>query len=127
MKFTRPCGVLLAVALPFAVSGVASASHQTSLVLTIVTRDGASESVTLTCQPSGGTHPNAASACAELRRAHGNFAALPGEPEQTICTLEYQPLTARAAGRWRGDRVDWKHDYGNACTMHTVTGTVFLF
>jgi subtilisin inhibitor-like len=119
--------VLLAVALPFAVSGTASASPETSLVLTIVTRDGASESVTLTCHPPGGAHPHAPRACVEIQRAHGDFTALPGEPEQTICTLEYQPVTARAKGRWRGDPVDWKHEYGNACAMHADTGTVFLF
>jgi hypothetical protein len=127
MKHTRLSGALLAVALPFAMSGVAGASPDTSLVLTIVTQNGDSESVALTCDPPGGAHPNAKSACAEIQAAQGDFTALPGESEQTMCTMEYQPVTAQAEGTWRGEPVDWAHDYGNGCTLHTTTGAVFLF
>jgi hypothetical protein len=127
MRFTRLSGALLVVALPFAVSGVASASRAPSLVLMIVAQNGDSESVALTCDPPGGTHPNAKSACAEIKAAKGDFTALPGASGQTTCTMEYQPVTARAEGTWRGKPVDWAHDYGNGCTLHTATGAVFMF
>jgi hypothetical protein len=127
MKFIRLSGALLAVALPFAVSGVASAAGDTSLVLTTVTPNGDAKSVTLTCDPPGGTHPNAKRSCAELHAAQGDFSSLPGEPGQVMCTMEYQPVTALAAGTWRGEPVDWEHEFGNGCSLRTATGAVFLF
>jgi len=127
MKFTRLSGALLAVALPFSVSGVASASPDTSLVLTIVTQNGDSESVALTCDPPGGSHPNAKRACAEIHAAQGNFESLPGQSQQMMCTMEYLPVIALAEGTWRGEKVEWEHEYGNGCSLRTATGTVFLF
>lgn len=127
MKFTRLSGALLAVALPFAVTGVASASSDTALTLTVAASDGSGESVGLLCDPPGGTHPNASSACADLLAAQGDFEALPDQQEPAFCTMEYQPVTAVAVGTWRGEPVRWAHEYGNACSLHTATGTVFLF
>lgn len=125
--FTRLSGALLAVALPFAVTGVASASPDTSLTLTVAVPDGSAESVRLTCQPPGGTHPNATRACAELLAAQGDFNDLPGNQEPGFCTMEYRPVIAVAEGTWRGKPVSWEAEFGNDCTLHTVTGTVFLF
>ncbi|MFL6122514.1 SSI family serine proteinase inhibitor [Actinophytocola sp.] len=127
MNFTRLSGALLAVALPFAFTGVASASPDTSLVLTLVDDNGGAESVFLTCDPPEGTHPNASSACAQIRAAQGDFSALRGEEPQMMCTMEYLPVTAIAEGTWLGSPIEWTHEFGNGCTLHTATGAVFLF
>jgi hypothetical protein len=127
MKFTRLSGALLAVALPFAVTGVADASPGTTLMLAVASADGSGKSVSLGCYPPDGTHPNAKRACAELVVAQGDFDALPGQQEPAFCTMEYQPVTAVAYGMWRGEPVRWVHEYGNACSLRASTGTVFLF
>jgi hypothetical protein len=120
-------GALLAVALPFAIPDVAGTQPETSLVLTVVTSNGDSESVGLSCDPPDGTHPNAKHACAELHAAQGDFESLPGEQEQTMCTMEYLPVTAQAEGTWHGEQVTWQQEFGNACTLRTATGAVFRF
>jgi hypothetical protein len=127
MMLSRLSGALLAVALPFAVSGVASACPDTTLTLTVTTQDGDAESVELTCEPPGGTHPNAKSACTEILAAQGDFESLPGDQEVTACTMEYRPVVASAEGTWRNEPVSWEHEFGNACTLRTETGVVFLF
>jgi hypothetical protein len=127
MKFTRLSGALLAVALPFAVSGVASACPTTSLTLTVAVPEGDAESVQLTCEPPGGSHPNATPACTEILAAQGDFNALPGEQEPGACTMEYRPVTALAEGTWRGEKVSWEREFSNPCTLRTATGTVFRF
>jgi len=125
--FTRLSGALLAVTLPFAVSGVASACPVTSLTLTVSVPEGDAESVRLTCEPPGGSHPNATPACEEILAAQGDFAELPGSPEAGACTMEYRPVVALAEGTWRGTPVSWEHEFGNGCTLYSATGTVFLF
>jgi hypothetical protein len=127
MKFTRLSGVLLAVALPFAVTGVAAAHPDTLLTLTVAVPEGDAESVRLLCDPPGGTHPNARRACAEIHAAQGDFDSLPGSPKPAVCTMEYRPVTVVAEGTWHGDEVDWQRQFSNACTMRGATGTVFLF
>jgi hypothetical protein len=127
MNLTRIGGALLAVALPFAVTGVASASPHTSFTLTVSSPDGDLEVVELQCDPPGGSHPNAKSACMELHRAHGDFDALADHQEPASCTMEYRPVTAEAHGTWHGQPADWTHDFGNDCTLRTATGSVFHF
>lgn len=127
MNRTRIGGALLAVALPFAFTGVAGASTHTAITLAVATPEGDGELVELECDPPGGTHPNAKSACVELHRARGDFDALADLQEPTSCTMEYQPVIAQAYGTWRGEPVAWEHEFGNRCTLRSATGTVFLF
>jgi hypothetical protein len=127
MMSSRLSGALLAVALPFAAPGVAGAQPETSLVLTIVTSNEDSETIGLSCDPPDGSHPNAKRACTELHMAQGDFESLPGDQEQTMCTMEYLPVTAQAEGTWLGEQVVWEQEYGNACTLRTATGAVFRF
>lgn len=127
MKLSGIGGALLAVSLPFMASGVAGACPDTTLTLTVTVPEGDGESVQLTCEPAGGSHPNASSACAEILAANGDFDGLPGDSEQTMCTMEYAPVTAVAEGTWRGRPVSWQREFGNACRLRTATGTVFLF
>jgi hypothetical protein len=127
MNLTRIGGALLAVALPFVVTGVAGASPHTSLTLTISSPDGVEKVVELECDPAGGSHPNAKSACRELHRAQGDFEELADHQPAESCTMEYRPVTAEAHGTWLGNPADWTHDFGNDCTLRTATGSVFHF
>lgn len=127
MNLTRIGGALLAVALPFAITGVASASSHTSFTLTVAVPEGDTQMVVLECDPPGGTHPNAKSACVELHRAHGDFDALAEFQEPASCTMEYRPVTAQAHGTWHGEPVHWTHEFGNDCALRTATGAVFRF
>jgi hypothetical protein len=131
MTFSRLSGALLAVVLSvvatgLAVTGTASA-HQTSyLSLAIVSAEGPVEVVTLECAPTGGTHPNAKAACADLTTADGDLNQV-GDDQLVACTMEYRPVTASARGHWEGKLVTWEQEYPNNCTLTTDTGTVFHF
>lgn len=97
----------------------------THLWLVVVAHDGSHDTATLTCSPAGGSHPNAVAACRDLAIARGNFAELPGVPDATACPDVYAPVTVVAVGVWRGDPVDHRARYGNACVMRVMTGPVF--
>lgn len=127
MNITRLSGALLAVALPFAVTGVASANTSTTLSLTLAMPEGPAKTVELQCDPEGGTHPNPTEACAELLAVQGDFTALPANQQLTNCTMEYRPVIAVADGTWNGEPVAWEHEFSNHCTMGSATGTVFRF
>jgi hypothetical protein len=127
MNLTRIGGVLLAVALPFVGAGVAAASPETSLELTITDPKGDVEVSKLECDPPGGSHPSATSACWELHMARGVLDALADQQQPTNCTMEYRPMTAHAEGVWHGKPVEWTKKFSNDCTLHTATGTVFDF
>ncbi|TDV40763.1 SSI family serine proteinase inhibitor [Actinophytocola oryzae] len=126
MKLSRIGGMGLVLFLPFLFSGVASASPDTTLTLTVQTGKEL-KSVELFCSPFGGSHPDAEHACKELGEARGNLDALPGLSGTTTCTMEYSPVTAKAEGTWDGEAVAWTHEFGNSCNLYTATGTVFSF
>jgi hypothetical protein len=128
MNLTRLSGALLAVALPFAATVVASASTGTShLSLTVAAPDGSAKTVGLECEPAGGEHPAAKDACRELLLAQGDFAALASHQELANCTMEYMPVIAVAEGTWRGQPVSWQREFSNRCTLRSATGVVFEF
>lgn len=81
-------------------------------------------SVTLLCEPDGGTHPKAAQACAELARHGGQFTHRPAD---VFCTMNYAPVIADATGAWRGRPVHFHQQFPNACDMHARTGSLFDF
>ncbi|GAA4000932.1 hypothetical protein GCM10022247_21880 [Allokutzneria multivorans] len=116
-----------AVAAATALSAPASASEgqDSTLELMLVHGDQVRRT-TLTCQPHGGTHPNATAACADLQQAHGNFANLPGAKDKS-CTMEYNPVDVKALGTWRGAPVEFNRHFGNPCTVNAAMGPVFRF
>ncbi|TDB87432.1 SSI family serine proteinase inhibitor [Actinomadura sp. 7K534] len=102
-----------------------SPESATSLRLTLDHPErGTSRSVTLRCDPPGGSHPEAARACSELSGSGGGFAH---GPDGRMCTAVHSPVVARAAGRWRGEPVRFRVEYGNDCVMRSHTGSVFAF
>jgi hypothetical protein len=90
-------------------------------------RAGTYRDALLTCEPSGGTHPASDLACQSVSRANGNFGVLPNEHANAMCPLIYQPVTARAQGRWQHTDVNFSKTYPNACVLKAETGVVFDF
>ncbi|WP_242900631.1 SSI family serine proteinase inhibitor [Actinomadura terrae] len=114
---------VLAPAVPAGASGAPESSLR--LTLTYPGRDNSgTRSVTLRCDPDGGSHPHAARTCAELRRSGGRIVH---DPDGRVCTAQYSPVVAEARGRWRGGQVNFRTKFGNDCVMHSRTGSVFAF
>ena len=42
-----------------------------------------------------------------------------------LCTMQWDPVTVTATGRWKGRKVGYTHTFGNACTLAMTTGAVF--
>lgn len=105
-----------------------AAQHQDDdrgvLALTVTGRDGDLKVSTLRCGPAGGSHPAATSACAQIDRVDGDLSQLDARP-QTVCTLEYDPVTATARGTWEGKIVNYHETFPNRCAMYSYTGSVF--
>ncbi|MCQ6555979.1 subtilase-type protease inhibitor [Streptomyces sp. C10-9-1] len=73
----------------------------------------------LECDPVGGTHPAARSACARLdeiaRSGRDPFAPV---PRGRMCTQQYGgSATARITGTWQGRPVDASFDRSNGCEI----------
>jgi hypothetical protein len=86
---------------------------------------GPAKSVKLACDPPGGSHPNAAAACAVLTAAGGDPSAI--EPAHHACFLVYAPVTAAVKGIWHGRAVGWQSTYGNSCEMKRALGVLMAF
>jgi hypothetical protein len=86
---------------------------------------GPDNSVTVDCDPVGGTHPRAAQVCEALRTVDGDLSRLPSG--NMICTEEYSPVTAHALGTWHGRQVSYQKTFGNGCHLRAATNPVFLF
>ena len=81
--------------------------------------------VVLKCEPAGGTHVDAATACATLDAAGGDLDALP--PSQTACILIYKPVYIEVGGNWRDRVVRFQHTYPNLCVAGAESAGVFTF
>ncbi|MFF9016215.1 SSI family serine proteinase inhibitor [Streptomyces sp. NPDC014870] len=108
-------------------AGAAAPAPATQLLLTVTSdATGDIEAALLGCRPTGGNHPEAETACEELRTAGGDFEQLPVTPD-AICPMVYDPVTARAEGTYDHEPVTWKKTYANACLLNVETGKVFAF
>lgn len=91
-------------------------------LLTISVSDGPglpAVSWTLTCDPPGGTHPNAAVAVAALdeilESGRDPFAPVPAD---MMCTQQYGgPETATITGTWRGRPVNASYKLTDGCEI----------
>ncbi|MQS07059.1 SSI family serine proteinase inhibitor [Streptomyces alkaliphilus] len=87
-----------------------------------VSEDGSrssSRTHTLTCEPTGGDHPEAEAACEVLLGANTRGADLfaPIGPD-TMCTQQHGgPATATVAGRWNGEQVRATFSRANGCEI----------
>jgi hypothetical protein len=118
----------VAAAVIGAAGPAAAAAPKSELELsyeTVTGQIGYAAAVVLTCHPAGGAHPKPAKACAALAKVNGKPGRIKAKP--AMCTLEYAPITAAVAGRWKGRTVSWKKTYPNHCDMVRSTGALFTF
>lgn len=124
MRWNRPVGVLTATAALGAATILAApaASAQTgSLILSISPLSGGTaKRVTLTCDPVGGTHPDAAAACKDLTAAGGSIPNIP--PALEACLDYWMPVIASASGTWDGRSVSYARQFTNAGCANVLTG-----
>lgn len=83
---------------------------------------GTAKSVTLTCLPTGGTHPAAESACADLVAARGDISRIPPVPGPIICPPVYIPYKLTAVGRWGWRPINHSREAGNDCDARAAAG-----
>lgn len=87
---------------------------------------GATKTVTLTCEPTGGTHPDGDATCGDLIAADGDISRIPQAP--AFCPFIFKPVIASAHGIWRGRPVGYRKRFGNAeCANVATGGHVFHF
>ncbi|WP_405818087.1 subtilase-type protease inhibitor [Streptomyces sp. NBC_00838] len=116
-----------------AAPGGGSLYAPSALVLTVT--DGADHktgtvrrAVTLSCAPApSGSHPDAVTACAELKKNSAKFDAITTSATNRVCTKEWEPVTVTADGVWEGRRVNYAHTFSNSCALDGGRGTVFTF
>jgi len=88
----------------------------TSTALTVVVTDPDITTWTLTCDPSGGDHPDAEAACAALTDDGGS--ALAPTPDDRMCTQLYGGAqTATVTGTWQGDPVEADFSRTDGCEI----------
>ncbi|MBB5805802.1 hypothetical protein F4560_005570 [Saccharothrix ecbatanensis] len=102
-----------------------AASAPESMFVLSMARGETVHMATLTCQPAGGGHPSPDDACLALSDVDGQFTGL--STGQAFCTLEYDPVTVRASGKWRGETRLFEATFPNPCVMRAETGPVFDF
>ena len=96
-------------------SGAPTGSPGGPSQLTIVVDDGAGGTSTwsLTCDPTGGDHPDAEQACAAIEE---HRSALNPVPEDKMCAQVYGgPEKATVTGTWRGEQIFAALSRTNAC------------
>ncbi len=100
-------------------SGAGSGGDGGATSLTITAKasaDAPADSWTLTCDPAGGTHPDADAACAALAAATDPFAPT---PRDQACTEIYGgPQTATVTGTFRGQPVNASFSRINGCEIN---------
>lgn len=113
---------LTAVSMTVSVAAAPAASAQTgSFTLSLFNHVTLStRTVTLTCDPTGGTHPDGDAACADLTAVGGDIAALPLVPR--VCPAFVQTVTAQAQGTWLGVSKSYSKDFPNSCYANAFTG-----
>lgn len=93
-----------------------SASDGTALTITVrESPQSAPQTWTLTCDPSGGTHPDPVAACAQLAALPTPFAPT---PKGLACTQIYGgPQTATVTGTYRGRPVNATFSRTDGCEI----------
>lgn len=106
---------MLALA-PAMATTAAAGTSALDLVIRVDAGDGRWSTVTLRCDPTGGTHPRKSRACTTLLTA--GRGALAPVPADRMCTQQYGgPQRARITGTWRGKKVDARFDRTDGCQI----------
>jgi subtilisin inhibitor-like len=95
----------------------AAAATQLAITIASSTVPGHNGQFTLTCQPTGGTHPDPTNACAKLDQfaAAGTDPFAPVPANQMCTMIAGGPATARIVGSWQGRRIDTTFSRTNGC------------
>ena len=108
--------------------GSAAAAAQTDLTITMWPQGrgaGGMRRWTLQCHPEGGTHPNAARACARLASLSAPFRPVPAD---AMCTQIYGgPEQALVTGTFRGRPVRAVFNRTNGCEIARWNRIAVLF
>ena len=98
-------------------AGGSGSSAATELDVSVVAAEGAEpRTMTLTCDPVGGDHPNAKAACAKLAEAGAQI--FEPVPASTACTMIFGgPQTATMSGTYEGEEVDATFSRENGCEI----------
>jgi hypothetical protein len=123
VRFVAALSVTAGLAL-FGLSAAPTALADTApigqLTLSITsTLGGTTTTVTLTCEPTGGDHPDADAACADLIAANGNIEDIPPVPAQ--CPA-FNPVEFDASGTWAGQPVTYGMKNNQRCVLEAATG-----
>jgi Subtilisin inhibitor-like len=78
---------------------------------------GPSQEATLTCDPAGGTHPNAEAACALLAVTSDPEVLAPVPPDMACTMIFGGPEQATVAGVLYGKEVDAAFERSNGCEL----------
>jgi Subtilisin inhibitor-like len=113
--------------MPTAFFNANPAPQASRLVLHTTAGTTPERTVTLQCDPAGGTHPKAAEACADVAKAGGDLAQMPANTNPRACFMIYAPVTVTAKGKWQGQPVRFTEKFPNSCVMRDKTGSVFDF
>jgi hypothetical protein len=113
--------------MPIAFFNTNPAPQGSRLVLHTSAGTSPERTVTLQCNPAGGTHPKAAEACADVAKAGGDLAQMPANTNPRACFMIYAPVTVTAQGKWQGQPVQFTKKFPNSCVMRDKTGSVFDF
>lgn len=119
--------MLVVAALMASVVPPAAAAARTTLTIIADLDDGQkAHKWTLTCEPSGGNHPNRKAACALLSR-QGTKIFTP-VPADAMCTEQYGgPERVRVVGKVRGKKVDALFIRTNGCQIARYNRAAPLF
>lgn len=96
---------------------VADDGPRSTYTVTVAADDKGTDSMswTLTCEPAGGTHPDAEAACAALAKAKDPFAPVAAD---AVCTEIYGgPAVATIAGTRDGTTVEARYTRTNGCEI----------
>ena len=96
-----------------------SPAARTELTVTVrASEDAAPKTWTLTCDPPGGNHPDASSACSAISAAADEGDPFAPVPEDAVCTQMYGgPQTATVEGTWNGKAVNATFKRTNGCEI----------
>ncbi|WP_020666218.1 SSI family serine proteinase inhibitor [Amycolatopsis nigrescens] len=120
-----PFEPITACALTLACLGAPAQPADTSLSFSMNRDNGATSSVSLSCEPSGGSHPTSDAACETLKKVNGDFSRLP--VAERACVLIYAPVNVEVTGSWRGKPVSFQREYPNTCVASAESTDVFTF
>jgi hypothetical protein len=117
--------VLVALLVPGASSGAAPGTSLGISVWQEGRANGDALRFTLRCNPTGGTLPRAARACAALSRLQQPFRPVPAD---AICTQQYGgPAEAFVVGRFEGRRIWTRFNRRDGCHISRWNKHSFLF